>query len=185
VTEYRDPCHPADPFGDDTMQPPPKRFTRRQQIIVVVVSAGLLALAYYFLLYPFVEHRRWQQDVQYRILCLAERRPDDVDQKQWAACLHLTWNLHANYGPITYFDSRARYPFLTEFDRRLEGKVDLSTIDWIWDQYSQQTQGGKRYSDQYRPTTPERLKEASLDQYGEFNLDGWLAELKRRRAGKK
>ena len=165
------------------MRLPHLRSTIRR-LMIVVAAAGFMGIVYYLLLHPFVEHRRWYRDVEYRIVCLAERRPDDVDPKQWAACLHWTWNLHGNYGDISYFDARARYPFLAEFDRRLVGKVDLSTVDWIWDQYVLHTRGGRRYSNNYRPTTAERLKEASLDRYGENNLGGWLELLKRKKSGK-
>jgi hypothetical protein len=144
---------------------------------------ALAIAAYLVVLYPYVSHRRWYRAVEYRILCLAERCPKDVDRKQWAACLHMTWNLHANYGGLEYWDKPARYPFLADLDKRLRGTVDLSTIDWIWDQYCQHTTGGRWYSDNYRPTTPERLKEAALDPNREWNLDTWLEQLRRRRAG--
>jgi hypothetical protein len=153
-----------------------------RQMIAPAAVVGLFVIGYYFAFYPSLVHQRWYRAVEYRILSLAERRPDDVDAKQWAACLHWTWNLHGNHGGITYFDARARYPFLGEFDRQLKGRVDLSTIDWIWDQYVLHTSGGRSYSDHYRPTTADRLKEASVDPYGENNLDGWIEWLNRRRA---
>jgi hypothetical protein len=148
-----------------------------------VMVVALLIPAYFLVIHPFVAHRRWYGAVEYRILCLAERCPGDLDRKQWAACIHWTWNLHANYGALPYWDKAARYPFLSGVDQKLRGKVDLGTIDWIWDQYSQHTSGGKWYSENFRPTTPERLKEASLDRYGEWDLDAWLEQLRRRRAG--
>jgi hypothetical protein len=164
------------------MRVPSVRSAIRPMMRVALIT-GFLGIAYDLVLYPFVVHQRWYRAIEYRILCLAERRPGDVDSKQWAACLHWTWNLHGNYGGLSYFDPRARYLFLAEFDRRLEGKVDFSTIDWIWDQYALHTKGGSSYSDRYRPTTAVRLKEASLDRYGENHLDSWLEQLKRRRSG--
>ena len=154
-----------------------------RRMMGVAIVAGLLGIAYCLMLYPFVVHQRWRRAVEYRILCLAERRPENVDQKQWAACLHWTWNLHANYGAVSYFEAQSRETFLAEFDQRFNGQVDLSTIDWIWDQYALHTNGGRSYSDHYRPTTADRLKQATVDQYGENNLDGWIELLKRRRVG--
>jgi hypothetical protein len=150
-------------------------------LLAGVAVVGLVALTYYLVFYPFAVHHRWYRAFEYRILSLAERRPNDVDSKQWAACLHWTWNLHANCGAATYFDPRARDLLLEEFDRRLQKEVSLSTIDWIWDQYVLHSRGGRRYSDHYRPTTAERLNEASLDRYGEYKLDGWLELLRQRR----
>ena len=156
---------------------------KHRRMTGVVIVAGLLGIAYYLLLYPVVVHRRWYRAIEYRILCLAERRPENVNPKQWAACLNWTWNLHDNWGPDSYFDARSRETFLAEFDKKLKGQVDLSTIDWIWDQYALHTKGGRSWSDHYRPTTADRLKEATADQYGENNFDGWIERLKRRRAG--
>ena len=156
---------------------------RLRWMIGAASVVGLLGIAYYLALYPFVVHQRWRRAIEYRILSLAERKPDNLDSKQWAACVHWTWNLHANYGPVSYFDARSRDTFLAEFDQRLKRQVDLSTIDWIWDQYALHTRGGRSYSDQYRPTTAEGLKEASLDRYGEYNLGSWLEILSRRRSG--
>ena len=152
-------------------------------MMAVAIIAGLIGTGYYLVLYPFVAHQRWYRAVEYRIMCLAEKRPDEVDPKQWAACVHWTWQLHSNYGHISYWNAQARYPFLAEFDKRLKGKVDLSTINWIWDQYYLHTSCGTGYSDNYRPTTAERLKEASLDRYGENKLDQWFEMLRRRRSG--
>ena len=36
--------------------------------------------------------------VEYRILRLAEKRPEDVSPEQWSFCLYWTWQLHDNYG---------------------------------------------------------------------------------------
>jgi hypothetical protein len=153
------------------------------RVIAPATVVGLLAVAYWFVIHPPLAHQRWYRAVERRILSLAERRPADVDAKQWAACLHWTWNLHGNYGGFTYFDVTARDPFLAEFDRRLRGKIDLSIIDWIWDQYALHTSGGSHYSDLDRPTTAERLREASFNRYGENNLNEWIEWLRRRRAG--
>jgi hypothetical protein len=47
-----------------------------------------------------------------------------------------------------------------ELEQRLEGHVDMSTIDWIWDEIEAVSVYGKNYSEDYRPTTPERLQAA-------------------------
>jgi hypothetical protein len=74
------------------------------------------------------------------------------------------------------FNERAR--FLAEFDRRLKGKVNLGTIDWIWDEYVQHSTGGRNYSRNYRPTDPDHLREFSTGNYGSFDLAEWLERLR-------
>jgi hypothetical protein len=47
-----------------------------------------------------------------------------------------------------------------ELQDRLNRPVDLGTIDWIWDQFERLSPGyGPTYSQRYRPTSPERLRE--------------------------
>ena len=46
------------------------------------------------------------------------------------------------YGGYLDFSSSERDRFVAEFDRRLRGRVDPNTIDWIWDQYVEHSKGG-------------------------------------------
>ena len=52
-----------------------------------------------------------------------------------------------------------------KLDEKLKNKIDMSTIDWIWDEISIISTIGQLYSDKYRPLTPERLKEAEESPY--------------------
>ncbi len=65
-----------------------------------------------------------------------------------------TWNLHGNFGPgLALGEIEA---FADEIDEEVDGAVTLETVDWIWDQYLQRTQGRtKRYDTANRPTTCE------------------------------
>src|SRR5262245_21066216 len=104
------------------------RFPRLHIRSLLIAMAIALPLWFFLVfLLPHLRHRAWYEDVEYRILRLAEKRPESVGRTQWAACLHWTWNLHGNYGGFDYFPAAARYPFLAEFGRRLDGTVDLST----------------------------------------------------------
>ena len=90
-----------DPFQTpQAMRRPSPRYWVRRMIAPATV-VGFFVIAYYFLVHPCRVHQRWYRAVECRILSLAERRPEDVDAKQWAACLHHTWNLHGNHGGIT------------------------------------------------------------------------------------
>jgi hypothetical protein len=58
-------------------------------------------------------------------------------------------------------ESHERFRTLPDrLDERLREQVNLETIDWLWDELRAISKYGKRYSDMYRPTTPERLAEA-------------------------
>lgn len=143
---------------------------------------AILLWIYLVAVRPNQIHRNWFDAVNYRILQLAEKRPDGVSREHWAACILMTWNLNANCGAFPdWFQPSARDPFLAEFERRLQGKVDLGTIDWVWDQYCLYSTGGNSYSRVYRPTKPEWLASANAKAAGEYDLDVWLERLERRR----
>ncbi len=122
----------------------------------------------------------WYRSVEDRILTLAERRPDGISDAEWAGCILHTWNLHGNHGPG--FESSQRERFLAEFDMRLRGHVDLSTIDWIWDEYSAHSKGGAHYSQFYRPTSAKVRREFVEGKPGQFELQDLLLMLSERRA---
>ncbi|MCZ2341537.1 MAG: hypothetical protein LC104_07035 [Bacteroidales bacterium] len=78
-----------------------------------------------------------------------------------------TVNLHGNTaGDHRQVDAQIAAVFADEFEQKLHGPVDLSTFDWIWDQYEKLAEGGKRYSDKFRPTRPANLAEAGEGCFG-------------------
>ncbi len=124
-------------------------------IVFAAICLSVCVLFFRYSVLPHWEHQRWYRMVEDRILKLAEKNPEGLSPSQWAFCLHSTWNLHSNYGTYEYFDLKYRNTFLAQLDRRLIGKVNLSTIDWIWDEYVKHSNGGSHYSQLYRPSTHE------------------------------
>jgi hypothetical protein len=152
---------------------------------LVIISAVIGFFCYSILL--SWHHQYWCQGVEDRIAALAESCPKGLSPDQWAFCVAWTWNLHGNHGGYSDFDSSERDRFVAEFDRRLRGRVDLNTIDWIWDQYVEHSKGGAHYSRLYRPTEPNRLQLFRDGELGRYDLHEWLDTLRRvreRRAGK-
>ncbi len=126
----------------------------------LIVAFVLLVLSFMmFMLYSQQQHLEWYRRVEDCIIRLADKRPDAVSPNRWAFCVSWTWQLHGNYGGYYYFDHGARAEFLAEFDRRLTGTVDLGTIDWIWDEYIKHSTGGRHYSQGYRPTDPDHVRQ--------------------------
>lgn len=155
------------------------RFTVQNKMdAVAILFAVSLFCFWFFLVRPHQQHAEWYRDIEDHIVMPADKRPDGVSPSQWAYALHTTWNLHGNYGGYSYFDHNERGRFLAEFVRRLKGKVDLGTIDWIWDEYVQHSTGGRHYSRNYRPTDPDHLRAFSTGNYGSFDPPKWLERLR-------
>jgi hypothetical protein len=105
-------------------------------------------------------HREFCDAVKTELKSLTKKRPAHLSRKQWKNVVAWTLNAHGNC-----FESHVRIPpeemawFEAELKRRLQEPVDLDTIDWIWDEIVRLTPFGQQYSEQWRPTLPERLKE--------------------------
>jgi hypothetical protein len=159
-------------------------------VIAFATITALFGLSFWvFVIYPRQQHLEWYRGVEDHILMLADRRPEGMAPSQWAYCLHWTWNLHTNYGGYEDWAKSDRGRFLEEFDRRLRGRVDLGTIDWIWDEYVEHTSGGRWYSKDYRPTIPENIRKWFTEQKESYDLQWWLGRQSRlpgrRKAGPK
>ncbi len=148
--------------------------SRLLRYVVCVVVIGSSICFYFFWIRPVQQMFFWHREVEYRLLTLAEKCPNGLKATRWAFCIHWTWNLHCNCG-AHYFSATEREQFLTELDERLAREVDLGTIDWIWDQYCRYSTCGQHYSQNYRATTAERLKDGAAD------LQEWIEMLRRRR----
>jgi hypothetical protein len=94
-----------------------------------------------------------------------------MSRGEWQFVVGWTINLHGNCGPFIRPEQwGAAEAFADEFERRLQGPVDLSTIDWIWDEYCLFSKYGQAYSDKYRPTRPETFRGAKEGCFG-FHVD--------------
>jgi hypothetical protein len=112
-------------------------------------------------------HQEWYKRVRADIYALASKRPADIPPGQWEFVVGWTVNLHANCNAdFTKVDPNKRELFAAELEKKLRGPVDMSMIDWIWDEYERITQLGKSYSDKYRPTKSDDLKHAEEGCFG-------------------
>ena len=115
--------------------------------------AGLLLAGWAFFYEPIRVHRKWSDAVRADIQSLAHKRPPNVTRGQWEYAVGWTINLHANCSFDPWDGAREwRVKFEAELKHRLQGRVTLADIEWIWDEYAAHTQNGQKYSDKYRPT---------------------------------
>jgi len=147
-----------------------------------LVTVAVLSACAYLVWCEMVRSQRhltWHRMVDDRILALAERCPKGVSRDEWAFYVHWTWNLHGNHGTYLDFDPAERRAFLAKFVGKLQGEVDVKTIDWIWDQYVAHSKGGAHYSMLYRPTSEDRLRLFREGNLGRYDLNDWLERRRR------
>ena len=133
----------------------------RLSLVMVVVA---LPMAYWrWWIEPIGRHARLFHHLESAIGGLALHRPPGVPAAQWRYAVDSTY--YANevccsiHEPV---DLHGLARFSRELDERIgRGSVDMSTIDWIWDEFERITCAGHRFSRDHRPTRPDRLAEAA------------------------
>lgn len=120
------------------------RFSLRG-IFVVLTLLAIVFAGYGYMERKFYAPRRWSDSVEQRIRSLALRCPRELSPRQWESAVAWTLNLHGN--SLLPFQANAEQ--IRQFDQRLQkklaGKVDLTTTHWIWDEYAQLCPGGANY----------------------------------------
>ena len=133
--------------------------------------------------YELARHPHVYQSMELAILKLAEKRPANVTDEQWAHCLGCTWNLHVNYGGRSYIPTAELERIIAELDVKISDGTTLATIDWFWDEYMRSAPSACNY-ERYRPTSPAQLASAPSGGNLLYPLSWWRSEYKRR-TGKK
>ena len=134
---------------------PALRFSLRWMRVAFSVVAVLLA-GYGWYYRQVLEPRLLADKIEAHIDSLALRRPPELTPKQWESAVAWTSNLHGN----SLLRFQADVPALRRFEQRLQeklqGKVTLETIDWIWAEYARACPGGANYQ-RFKPMMLEEL----------------------------
>jgi hypothetical protein len=139
-----------------------------KMFLAMCAIAGVVAIpcCWYHFVRPHQIHARAYARISDSVESLASRRPADVSREQWSFIIGWSMNGIGNCCSVEGFlnpDKASHERFLTlpdRFERRLHGDVSLETVDWLWNELEIISKYGTRYSDQWRPTTAERLEKA-------------------------
>jgi hypothetical protein len=160
----------ANPVSTEGKPPRPKRAIPLSLRGFIVINAAIALIGivsfWWVILRPMQNHSRAYHRLSDSVESLARRRPPGVSRNQWSYIIGWTMNGIGNCCSVEGFlnrdaESHERFRTLPDrFEERLRGEVTLETIDWLWDELTLISKYGTRYSEQYRPTTPEHLAEA-------------------------
>lgn len=120
------------------------RFSLRKLFAATLVFSLLFAMAL-AAKRSIIGRSRVSRRIEAQLESMASAKPADFNAKQWQVMVDWTRNLHGNsllafqtsLSEITAFESR--------LNERLDGTVDASTIEWIWDKYDRVFDGGHQY----------------------------------------
>ena len=91
-----------------------------------------------------LEASRESQKLRSLVEKLAYRRPPGFTPQQWESAVAFTMNLHAK--SLTHLtDASSLHEVREELERKMDLKVDLETIEWIWDSYAKLSHAGDNY----------------------------------------
>ena len=80
-----------------------------------------------------------------RIEAMSAAKPANLTAQQWQILVDWTRNLHGN--SLLQFQTTASQirVFESRLNDRLDQSVDADTIEWIWDEYANACDGGRKY----------------------------------------
>jgi hypothetical protein len=134
---------------------------RRVLIALVVCLVACGVLSWVRVIDPARRHTEFCRVTRAELEVLTRKRPPNITRKQWHHIVAWTFNAHGNcltFSPNIPQPERDR--FVGELRGRLRGPVNLRTVDWIWDEFVRLAPSvGSSYSEQWRPTSPEKLRE--------------------------
>jgi hypothetical protein len=129
----------------------PWRFSIWKLMVAVAVLSVLLG----FCVLPVFElnaYHRLQRQTDTSIRYLRPTDPQAVSPVAWECASG--WTITA-YGNICFSPEHVSYAELCRFrddlDRKLAGKIDPSTLIWIWDRLAETGPHGQRYVRRFKP----------------------------------
>ncbi len=122
----------------------PKRFSLKTlfaaTVFIAVCCASAVAVRR-----SIVGRTHYSRRLETQIEGLYAKQPQNLNAAQWHCMVYWTRNLHGN-SLIAFQTSTAQIAsFESRINERLSGKVDATTIEWIWDEYANVCPGGRNY----------------------------------------
>jgi hypothetical protein len=111
---------------------------------------------------PMYKYGQRSQRIWHRLYALKGRRPPSVSPRLWEESVGWAITAHCN---VCFSEGHASYEAMCRFeeqlDEKLEGEIDLGTIEWIGDRLSETGPHGQRYMANWR------LQWRELQEWGE------------------
>ena len=127
---------------------------------------------------PRQRHRKVADRMSLTILSLAEKRPAELTEDQWAFCVMWAWNLHNNYGLVPEYVPTAELERIeTHFRVKIDQGVDVRLFDWLWDEYIQAYPGASFYN-HWRPSADHNREAFGSGNHSGNPLSEWQQRYK-------
>lgn len=102
---------------------------------------------------PQIRYNRRSYRINEKIISLQQRRPENVSEQAWADCVAWASIAHCN---ICFSEGHTSYQAMCRFedqlDEKLQGEVDLDTIEWIGERLAETGPHGRQYMNKWWET---------------------------------
>jgi len=139
------------------MQKMPRRISLVGALVAVAMTAVLLG----FCIVPVGRHLEWtrlKQQMDSSIRYMQPSQPNSISPDVWE-CAH-NWVVTA-YGNICIIEGTSKpemYRLRDDLQKKLNGRIDLGTLNWIWNRLGESGQHGKRYTERFGPSFRECMQ---------------------------
>lgn len=126
-------------------------------IAILIVTLVALSVGVFFgWIIPNKQLSSWNQSIVQRLEELKSLPPENVTLEKWTFVVSWTQTAFPNvFYSTDYITDRERFrTFQRELHVKLNGDVDISTIEWIWAEFQTNSRHGEAYSEGYRPLPP-------------------------------
>lgn len=147
------------------------KFSNTNAILTISVAAIIVGLVVWIaiLVVPIKKHRSYYKRIEVVVADLANKRPEKFSRDEWSFIIGWTQNALGNCFAFhtAIKEPNEFYDFCIEAENRIQTGEDAGvSIEWIWDELPSLSHYGADYERSRRPTSNDRLKEASRTQIG-------------------
>ena len=119
-------------------------------LILVIVGVGFLVWIASNAV-PQMRYNQRSHRINEKIIALRERQPPNVSERLWTECVAWASIAHCN---ICFSEGHTSYEAMCRFeeqlDEKLQGEVDLDTIEWIGERLAETGPHGRQYMNKWR-----------------------------------
>ena len=135
----------------------PPLLHRKSLTLVALATVTVILLS--FCVAPILKQREWSRlmlQMDSTLRSLRPTQPNAIDPAAWDCAHGWVMTAFCNFTPER-ISTDEMYQLQGDLECKLTEKIDLDTLQWIWDRFGRTGPRGKEYIERYRPMFRECL----------------------------
>lgn len=146
------------------------RGINRLMLFLAAIFITFISILYTQKYLRHIAHDKMYTQIETSLRRIYSKKPSELSEREWDFIVGWTNNAIGNcliHPDYIVNESRFKW-FAHEIDLKSNNTIDVEVIEWIWDELEAISKYGPRYSVKWRPTSPERLREAESNKIEPF-----------------